>query len=107
MLLGGETSGAPRGTQNVLPETSLPDLESQAEFCKLARRSGIDSLLIDFGYSKPDSIVMATALGLVTEDVKFIIAYRSGLIGPVSFVQQLNTLSALIRGRFSLNIVAG
>jgi alkanesulfonate monooxygenase len=44
---------------------------------------------------------------MATENIKFIIAYRSGLIGPTSFVQQLNTLSTLIQGRFSLNIVAG
>jgi alkanesulfonate monooxygenase len=90
-----------------MPETSLPDLGPQAEFCGLARQSGIDSLLVDFGFAKPDPIVLAAALGLATEDVKFIVAYRSGLICPVSFVQQLNTLSALIGGRFSLNIVAG
>ena len=65
------------------------------------------ALLTDFGASKPDSIVLATALGLATTKIEFIIAYRSGLIGPTSFVQQLNTLSALINGRLSLNIVAG
>jgi len=88
-------------------EASLPDLPAQIEFCRRAEESGIDSLLTDFGFSKPDSIVLAAALGLATEKIKFIVAYRSGLLGPTIFVQQLNTLSALINGRFSLNIVAG
>jgi alkanesulfonate monooxygenase len=35
------------------------------------------------------------------------LAYRSGLMQPATFVQQINTLSALIDGRVSLNIVAG
>jgi alkanesulfonate monooxygenase len=88
-------------------ETGLPDLEAQVAFCRAAEESGIDSLLTDFGASKPDSILLAAALGLATEKIKFIVAYRSGLLAPATFVQQLNTLSALIDGRFSLNIVAG
>lgn len=104
---GGEKPGASRAHQASLAETGLPDLEQQAEFCRTAEECGIDSLLTDFGWSKPDSILLAAALGMLTSRIKFIIAYRSGLICPTSFVQQLNTLSALINGRLSLNIVAG
>lgn len=72
-----------------------------------ALASGIDSLLVDFGYAKADPILLSAAIGMLVDDITFIVAYRSGLISPVAFVQQLNTLSALIDGRFSLNIVAG
>ena len=105
--MGGETSGETRATMYSRVETGLPDLEAQIDFCRAAEASGIDSLLIDFGASKPDSILLATVLGKVTEKIKFIIAYRSGLLSPALFVQQLNTLSGFIDGRFSLNIVAG
>lgn len=104
---GGETAGAARVRQDQLPCIGLPDLESQIPFCRQAEQSGIDSLLTDFGFAKPDSILLAAALGMATEKIKFIVAYRSGLMSPTTFVQQLNTLSALINGRFSLNIVAG
>jgi alkanesulfonate monooxygenase len=107
MLQGGEEAGVPRGTQNQIQAISMPELGPQIRFCRLARECGIDSLLLDFGYAKPDPILLAAALGMAVNDVKFIVAYRSGLICPVSFVQQLNTLSVLIKGRFSLNIVAG
>src|SRR5260370_29051044 len=105
--LGGETSGIKRVTMSERVETGLPDLDTQVSFCKCAEDLGIDSLLIDFGASKPDPILLAAALGMATSRIRFIVAYRSGLIAPTSFVQQLNTLSALIQGRFSLNIVAG
>jgi alkanesulfonate monooxygenase len=105
--MGGETSAVTRAAMNSRVETSLPDLEAQIHFCRCAEEAGIDSLLTDFGFSKPDSILLAAALGMATEKIKFIVAYRSGLLGPTIFVQQLNTLSALINGRFSLNIVAG
>lgn len=104
---GGEKPGASRAYQASLAETGLPDLEAQIDFCRVAEECGIDSLLTDFGWSKPDPILLAAALGLATSKIKFIIAYRSGLLSPTTFVQQLNTLSALINGRFSLNIVAG
>ncbi|MBC7910170.1 MAG: LLM class flavin-dependent oxidoreductase [Pyrinomonadaceae bacterium] len=103
---GGETLGDTRAGFN-RASLGLPDLQAQIAFCRQAEQCGIDSLLTDFGYAKPDPILLATALGLATEKIKFIIAYRSGLLSPATFVQQLNTLSALINGRFSLNIVAG
>jgi alkanesulfonate monooxygenase len=107
LLLGGETAGETRATMYSRVETGLPDLQSQIDFCRAAEESGIDSLLIDFGFSKSDSIMLATVLGRATEKIRFIIAYRSGLLSPTLFVQQLNTLSGFINGRFSLNIVAG
>ena len=88
-------------------EDGMPDLAAQISFCKRAEEAGIDSLLTDFGYGKPDPMLLAAILGRATEKIKFILAYRSGLFSPTMFVQQLNTLSALIDGRLSLNIVAG
>lgn len=104
---GGERAPASRAHLTSLRQSGLPDLEYQVPFALAAEACGIDSLLIDIGWSKPDPILLATALGLATKKVRFIIAHRSGLMGPVTFVQQLNTLSALIGDRFSLNIVAG
>src|SRR5688500_809858 len=104
---GGEQTNASRAYQASRAESGLPDLDAQVPFCRVAEECGIDSVLIDFAWSKPDPILLAAALGIATTKVGFIIAHRSGLMGPASFVQQLNTLSALIGGRFSLNIVAG
>src|SRR5262245_26250690 len=104
---GGERPGASRAFQASLAETGLPDLDAQIQFCSAAEETGIESLLIDFGWSKPDPILLATALGMRTEKIKFIIAHRSGLTSPTSFVQQVNTLSTLINGRFNIRYVAG
>ena len=103
----GEGTGITRTGQKSFSETGLPDLENQIRFCREAEACGIDSLLVDFGWLKPDSIILSTALGLATTSIRFIIAYRSGLMAPTTFVQQLNTLSSMIDGRFSLNVVAG
>lgn len=104
---GGDAYNRSRGTMAVDSATALPQIEKQLAFANMAEKLGIDSLLVDFGYNKPDSIVLSTALGLMTEKIKLIIACRSGLMSPTYFVQQLNTLSSLIPGRLSLNVVAG
>ena len=104
---GGERFGATLASQTDLPAIGSPDLQAQISFCRHAEECGIESVLTDFGFAKPDPILLAASLGLATEKIKFIVAYRSGLVAPTIFVQQLNTLSALIDGRFSLNIVAG
>jgi alkanesulfonate monooxygenase len=107
LLQGGETLGTTRAAGASQRATGLPDLEHQIEFCRQAEESGITGLLTDVGAAKPDPILLAAGLGLATERIEFIIAYRSGLTLPTTFVQQLNTLSALVNGRVSLNIVAG
>jgi alkanesulfonate monooxygenase len=103
----GETSGLAMADQSSAPVIGLPDPDLQASFCLHAEESGIDALLVDFGFAKPDPMLLAAVLGRATEKIKFILAYRSGLFSPTMFVQQINTLSALIQGRILLNIVAG
>jgi alkanesulfonate monooxygenase len=86
---------------------ALPDMEGWSKFARHAEEAGIESVLLSFSRYEPDTIHVACAAGLVTTKLKFIVAYRSGLMQPTTFVQQINTLSALIQGRVSLNIVAG
>jgi len=90
------TSAAPR-----------PDMEGWIHFARRAEEAGIDSILISFSRYEPDPLLVSCALGLATKNLKFIAAYRSGLSQPTTLVQQVNSLSALIGGRISLNIVAG
>lgn len=103
----GETSAIAMAEQRSAQSIGLPAPEQQIEFCKRAEECGIDSLLVDFGFAKPDPMLLAAVLGRATEKIKFILAYRSGLFSPTMFVQQINTLSTLIQGRLLLNIVAG
>jgi alkanesulfonate monooxygenase len=95
------------GEHGVSNDCAMPELQTQIPFCREAEAFGFDSVLVDFGVEKADSIVLATALGMSTKKLRFIVAYRSGLLSPTSFVQQINTLSALTGGRVALNIVAG
>ncbi len=84
-----------------------PDMEGWIHFAERAEEAGIDSVLVSFSRYEPDPMTVSCALGQATKKLKYIIAWRSGLMQPTSFVQQINTLSALIGGRVSVNIVAG
>ena len=84
-----------------------PDTEGWLRFARCAEEAGIESVLLSFSRYEPDTLMIACALGRATTTLKFIVAYRSGLLQPTTFVQQLNTLSGLIGGRVAVNIVAG
>ena len=86
---------------------ALPDMRGWTKFARCAEDAGIESVLLSFSRYEPDTILAACAVGQVTTKLKFIVAYRMGLMQPATFVQQINTLSGLIDGRVSLNVVAG
>ena len=84
-----------------------PDMDGWLRFARHAEDAGIESVLISFSRYEPEPFLVACAMGQETARLKYIVAYRSGLMSPTSFVQQINTLSALIDGRVAINIVAG
>ena len=94
-------------TTKSMSPAALPDMDGWIRFAGRAEEAGIESVLLSFSRYEPDTILIACAIGQATEKLKFIVAYRSGLMQPTTFVQQINTLSALIPGRVALNIVAG
>jgi alkanesulfonate monooxygenase len=84
-----------------------PDLEALVAFCRHAEACGIESLLTAFSFARPDPLTLASALGMLTTRIKFMVAIRSGILSPTLFVQQVNTVAALTGGRVSVNVVAG
>ena len=88
-------------------QTGLLSFETQIEFCRRAEECGIESVLMAFTFTRPDPVVLSMALGMKTKRLKFMIAVRSGIISPTLFVQQINTISALTKGRVCINMVMG
>jgi alkanesulfonate monooxygenase len=82
-------------------------LRAHVEFCKAAEQCGIESLLMAFGFHRPDPIALSAAIGVLTDKIKFMVACRSGVFSPTAFVQQINTISVLTNGRICVNIVGG
>lgn len=83
------------------------DYQAHIDFCNQAAKYGYEHLLTAFGFHRIDPLVLATALGLHTQDVNFLVAHRPGITSPTLFAQQVNSVSNLINGRICLNLVAG
>jgi alkanesulfonate monooxygenase len=86
---------------------SVPSLDTLLRFCRHAEECEIDSLLTAVGFHRPDPLVLAASLGVLTSRIRFMVAIRSGIMSPTLFVQQVNSISAITNGRICLNIVAG
>jgi len=107
LIQGGEPDQVSRARQFELDSVALPDIEAQSKFSTLAEDAGMESLLTDVSFGKPDPILLASSIISNTQRIKFLVAIRSGMISPTYFVQQVNTFSTLHGGRILLNIVAG
>lgn len=81
--------------------------DAQLSLCRLAEECGVESMLMAIGFTRPDPLLLTTVLGGDTSRIRFMVACRAGLLSPVSFVQQLNTLGQLTNGRVHINLVAG
>lgn len=92
-------------TRNAL--SGAPDLDALVRFCRHAEECGFESLLTAFSFARPDPLTLASALGMLTTKIQFMVAVRSGTISPTLFVQQINTVAALTGGRICVNVVAG
>lgn len=77
------------------------------DFVQEAEELGVDSLLMGIAHYLPDPLPVVGALTQVTDRVKFMLAYRPGLLSPTLFAQVVNTLSWMSDDRVSLNIVSG
>jgi len=103
-------SSAAEPARGALPraaQSGVPNLEALTAFCRLAERCTIESVLTAFGFHRPDPIVLATALGMLTERIKFLVAVRSGVQSPTAFVQQVNSVAAVTGGGICPNRGAG
>ncbi len=96
-----------RRSQATTAMAGMLSLEAQLALCRAAERNGVESMLMAFGFTRPDPLILSTAIGAATESIVFLVACRSGVMSPTAFVQQVNTLSALTNGRVAINVVAG
>ncbi len=96
-----------RGATERAQTSGLPDVGMHVEFARSAEEAGMDSVLVPIGFYRADPVTMAAVMGAETSTVKYMLATRSGIVSPTYFVQQVNTLSALTKGRVCINSVAG
>jgi alkanesulfonate monooxygenase len=84
-----------------------PSRRYLAEVARAADRLGYEGVLTPTGTWCEDAWLTAAALLSETERLKFLVAFRPGLVPPTLAAQQTATLQRFSEGRVLLNIVTG
>ena len=95
-------------TQQVIPPGYRPPTRRYlTEIARAADRLGYEGVLTPTGTWCEDAWLTASALLAETERLKFLVAFRPGLVPPTLAAQQTATLQRFSEGRVLLNIVTG
>jgi alkanesulfonate monooxygenase len=89
------------------PGVRSPDLGYLAQVARAADQLGFEGLLTPCGTMCEDAWLATAALIPLTERVKFLVAFRPGLLSPTLAAQMASTYQRLSSGRLLLNIVTG
>ncbi|MET9329209.1 LLM class flavin-dependent oxidoreductase [Tsukamurella sp. NPDC003166] len=83
------------------------DLGYLALVARSVERLGFEAVLTPTGTWCPDAWITTAALIPETERLKFLVAFRPGLVTPTLAAQQAATFAQLSGGRLALNVVTG
>jgi len=84
-----------------------PDIGYLAQVAQAIDSLGFYGALVPFGLMCEDPWLVSAALSQQTERLRFLVAFRPGLISPTLAAQMSATCQRLSGGRLLLNIVAG
>jgi len=84
-----------------------PDLDYLAQVAKAADRLGFTGVLTPAGLFCEDPWLVAAALSRETVRLKFMVAFRPGLLSPLLAADMAATYQRLSNGRLLLNVVTG
>jgi len=83
------------------------DLDYVAASTRAHEDGGFDRVLIPFGSSSPDSLILAAHAAANTTRLGFLLAHRPGFAQPTVAARQLATLDQLSGGRVAVHIITG
>ncbi|MFI7342787.1 LLM class flavin-dependent oxidoreductase [Streptomyces sp. NPDC050085] len=84
-----------------------PRLDYLIQIAKAAEQLGFEAVLTPTGTWCEDAWLTTVALAQHTERLKFLVAFRPGVISPVLAAQMASTYQRLTQGRLLLNVVTG
>ena len=110
--LVGAGQGVPHEVQSGLRETvtsgfRAPSIDYLAEVARTAEQLGFEGVLTPTGTFCEDAWLSTAALLRETTRLKFLVAFRPGVINPVLAAQMAAAYQRISGGRLMLNIVTG
>ena len=104
----GSGAGNGAGSQGSAADAERPpDLEYLAQVARSAEQLGFAAVLTPTGTWCEDAWLTTAALIPQTSRLKFLVAFRPGLVSPTLAAQMAATYQRLSRGRLLLNVVTG
>lgn len=85
----------------------VPDIEYLGQIARAAEQLGFEAVLTPTGSGCEDAWITTAALSQVTSRLKFLVAFRPGLVSPTLAAQQAQTFQRNSGGRLLLNVVTG
>jgi len=82
-------------------------LDYLVQVTRAAEEAGFANILVPCGTHCIDAWAVASAVAMRTRKIRFLVAFRPGITGPVYAAQQANSLDFLTGGRCTLNVVTG
>jgi alkanesulfonate monooxygenase len=103
------TGGDGRDVLPVDPATQsrAPDLTYLTQVARAAEAMGFDALLTPCGTQCEDAWIATAMVAARTERIRFLVAFRPGLLSPTLAAQMASTYQRLTGGRVLLNVVTG
>ena len=96
-----------RGEHGVATVRREPDIEYLAQVAKATDRLGFTGALVPFGLFCEDPWLVSAALSQQTERLRFMVAFRPGMVTPTLAAQMSATCQRISGGRLLLNVVTG
>ncbi|GLV49778.1 alkanesulfonate monooxygenase [Thermobispora bispora] len=84
-----------------------PSIDYLGQVAQAAERLGFEAVLTPTGTWCEDAWLVAAALSQVTTRLKFLVAFRPGLMSPTLAAQMAATYQRISGGRLLLNVVTG
>ncbi|WOQ16121.1 LLM class flavin-dependent oxidoreductase [Raineyella sp. W15-4] len=83
------------------------DLAYLRRYVRALEDAGFDYTLVPYGSASADSLVVASAIGQLSETLKTVVAVRPNTVFPLVAAQQLATLDQLTEGRTIIHLISG
>jgi alkanesulfonate monooxygenase len=81
------------------------DPEYPLQAAALDEDAGFDKLLLGYGVSAPDALLVANEMLTATSRIGVVIAHAPGLVAPTLAARQFGTLAAFHRGRVAMHAI--
>lgn len=85
----------------------LPTLENLTRLVRTAEDLGFEAALTPTGSACEDSWIATAALAQHTRSLKFLVAFRPGVLSPTLAAQEVSTYQRFTGNRLAINVVTG